>query len=54
MDKHKPMKIPNRICETNIMFFVTDNPGKACRLEFADNLLLPFLDKSQSDVVFLQ
>ena len=35
----------------NNKLFVTVNPKNACKLEFADNLWLPFLDKSHSDIL---
>ena len=48
---HKDMKIPVDIHERNKKFIVTVQPKNACKLEFVDNLLLPFLDQPQSHIV---
>ena len=45
------MIIPDHICENNKRVFVTANPRNACKMKFADNLWLTFLDQPQSDVV---
>ena len=42
---HKAMIIPVDIHQTETKFYVTVQPKNACKLEFADHLLLPFLDK---------
>ena len=39
------MQIPFDIYQRSKKFFVTDKPKNACKLEFADNLWLPFLDQ---------
>ena len=46
------MKIIVDSHETNKNFTITVQQKKACKLEFADHLWLPFLDKPQSDIVF--
>ena len=45
------MRVPDENYQTNIKLFVTVNPKSACRLEFADNLWLVFLDQPQSYAV---
>ena len=51
MNKHKAMKIHNRICKNIKKLFVTVNPRNVCKMEFSDHLWLPFLDQPQYDVV---
>ena len=48
---HKAMIIPADIHETKKKFTVTVQPKNACKLEFSDHLLLPFLDQPQYDIV---
>ena len=48
---HKAMIIPVDIHQTNKKLYVKVQPKNACKLEFADNLLLPFLDQPHSDIV---
>ena len=45
------MRIPVDIHKPNKKICVTVQPKNACKLEFADNLLLPYLDQPQSDIV---
>ena len=52
MNKHKAMRIPCLICQTNKKLFVKVNKKIACTSEFSDHLWIPFLNKRQSDVVF--
>ena len=47
---HKAMRIPVKIYQTNKKF-VTVKPKNVCKLEFADRLWLPFLDKPKSDIL---
>ena len=47
MNKHKAMIIPDHNCQTIKNLFVTINPGNACKMKFADNLWIPFLDQPQ-------
>ena len=39
------------IYQTNKKFFVTVKPKNACKLEFEDNLWLPFIDQTQSGIL---
>ena len=45
------MIIPVDIHQTNKKIYVTVQPKNSCKLEFADNLWLPFLDQPHSDIV---
>ena len=45
------MRIPFGNYQRTKTFFVTVQQKNACKLEFADQLWLPFLDKPQSDIV---
>ena len=45
MNKHKAMRIHNRICQNIKKLFVTVNPRNVCKMEFSDHLWLPFLDQ---------
>ena len=40
-----------RYYQTNKKFFVTVKPKNACKLEFEDNLWLPFIDQTQSGIL---
>ena len=51
MNKHKPMIIPDLICQNNNKLFVMINLRNTCKLEFADHLWIPSMDQPQSDVV---
>ena len=51
MNKHKAMRIPDRIYQNNKNLFVAINPRNACKMEFSGHLWLPFPDQLQSDVV---
>ena len=51
MNKHKYMITIGRIFQHNNKLFVTLNPINACKLELYGNLWLPFIDKTQSDIV---
>ena len=48
---HKAMRITIDIHQINKKFSVTFQPKNACKLEFVDNLWLPFLDQPQSDIL---
>ena len=48
------MRITDGIFQTNKKLFVTVHPKNARKLEFADNLWLPFVDQLQSDVVVFE
>ena len=50
---HKDIRIPVDINQPNKKFSVTVQPKNVCKLEFADNIWLPFLDQPQSDIVVL-
>ena len=43
MNKHKALRITERICQNNDNFFVTVHPRNACKMEFADDLWFPFI-----------
>ena len=47
MNKHKAVRIPDRIFETNKRLFLTVNRRNKGKLGFSDNLWLPFIDKLQ-------
>ena len=51
---NKAMRIPDVIFQTNDKLFVTINPKNACKLEFAVNLQLLFIDQPQPDVVVFE
>ena len=51
MNEHKAIIISYRVYQTNKKLFVAVNPNVIFRLESADNLCLPFIDRPQSDVV---
>ena len=48
---HKDMIITVDINEINKKFTVTVQPKNARKLEFVDNLWLPFLDQQQPDIL---
>ena len=48
---HKAMQIPVNIYQSNKLFFGLVQPKNACKLEFADHLWLPYLDKTQYDII---
>ena len=48
---HKAMSIFVDIHQKNKKFTVIFQPKNACKLGFADNLWLPFLDQPESDIV---
>ena len=48
---HKAVRVPVDVHERNKKFTVTVQPKNACKLEFVDNLWLPFLDKPQSYIL---
>ena len=48
---HKAIITTVNIYQMNKKLFVTAQPKNACKLEFADNLWLPFPDKPQSEIV---
>ena len=54
MNRHKVMRIPDGVCQTNKRLFMTVNPNNARKLGFADHPWLPFLDQPQSDVVIFE
>ena len=54
MNRHKTMGNINRICQNNNIKIITVNPKNVCKMEFADNLWLPFLDQPRSDVVVFE
>ena len=45
------MRIPVNIFQSNKNFFVLVQPKNACKLESADHLWLPYLDKPQPDII---
>ena len=54
MNKHKAMRIADRIYQNNKRLFVTVNTRNVCKLEFSDYLWLPFHDQPQSYVVVFE
>ena len=48
---HKATRITVDIHQTNKNLYVTVQPKNACKLEFADHLLLQFLDPPRSEIV---
>ena len=48
---YKAVRIADGIFQTSNKLFVTFHPKNVCKLEFSDNLWLPFLDQPQSDVM---
>ena len=45
------MQIPVDVYQRTKTFFVTVQPKNACKLEFADQLWITFLDQPQPDIV---
>ena len=44
--------VGHSIFQNNKRLFIAVNPINACNLGFSDHLYLPFIDPTQSDVVF--
>ena len=51
MNKHKAMRIHNRICQNIKKLFVTVNPINACRMKFDYHLWVTFIAQPKSDAV---
>ena len=47
---HKDMRITFDIHQKNKRFYVTVQPKNSCKLEFSDNLWLPYLNQTQSEI----